>query len=157
MLAKSGRRSPSKSAMANVKPGPREAAGRFSADARAAVPPQTRTKNRNEIKNRNDWCGLLASRCLTVVAAPSSLATLSPTLVIDLLALTIPFANPLGEREFSPASSGEQAALPRRRIVRWRFASITSSNAVSYRRRCTRKAPSANGLRPTQAPLGVGF
>src|SRR5580704_4369603 len=56
MLARSGRRSPSKSAIANVKPGPSEGTGRSPAYARAAVPLNTAPRNRDRIMNRSGGC-----------------------------------------------------------------------------------------------------
>src|SRR5580693_1222712 len=85
MLAKSGRRSPSKSEIANVKPGPSEEAGEYPACARAAVPPNTRPQNSDRIMNRNGRRGLFAGRFLTMEGTPNSRAKLDTTLIIAVL------------------------------------------------------------------------
>src|ERR1700733_10078409 len=93
MLAKSGRRSPSKSAIAKVKPGPSEVAGKFSARARVGVAPSPRPKNRDGITNRSNRLRLFTCRSFAMVRAPSLCANLLTTLVITVFGWTIPFAS----------------------------------------------------------------
>src|SRR5271168_316436 len=119
MLAKSGRRSPSRSANANVSPGPSEVAGVFPALARATTPPQTIAKNRNVIAKRNNKRGTTASRSLKLVGTQNSRAGLGTTRIISFWSLSfrglkIPPVNPIGEREFTSALQYAEAASPRK-------------------------------------------
>ena len=103
MLAKSGRRSPSKSAIANVKPGPSDVAGGSPGYAQAAVAPKIKPKNRDRIMNRSSRCVPPFDRrsllLLTVVvpfawtsqafAAQASLAALAACLALTVARVLI--------------------------------------------------------------------
>src|ERR1700691_2223391 len=103
MLAKSGRRSPSKSAIANVKPGPSDVVGGSPGYAQAAVAPNIKQKNRDRIMNRSSRCVPPFDRrsllLLTVVvpfawtsqafAAQASLAALAACLALTVARVLI--------------------------------------------------------------------